>query len=180
MDLDEQLKVFRSRRFLAFPLAGALAWAAVGLACLYLSGFNAALFLFCATGSIVYVGLALSRLTGEYTASKGQPKNTFDSLFFLAVGSSLLVYAISIPFFMVDLTSLPLTVGILTGLMWMPTSWLIGHWIGVFHAVARTLGILALWYAFPELRFVCIPFYIVLVYAVTIVVLERRWNRIVA
>lgn len=127
-----------------------------------------------------YLGLALSRLTGEHAASKGQPRNTFDTLFFLAVGSALLVYAISIPFFLIEPTSLPLTVGILTGLMWMPTSWLIRNWIGVFHAVARTVGIVILWYALPDLRFVAIPFFIVLVYAITITVLERRWNRIAA
>ena len=52
--------------------------------------------------------------------------------------------------------------------MWMPTTWLIGHWIGVFHAVARTLGCMALWCALPDLRFVANPFLIVLIYAITI------------
>lgn len=179
-DLDTQLTRFRARRFLAFPLAGAIAWAAVGVAGLYLSGFNIALFLFCATGSIVYLGLALTRVTGEHQATTGQPRNTFDTLFFLAVGSALLVYAIAIPFFLIEPSSLPLTVGVLTGLMWMPTSWLIGHWIGVFHAVTRTVGAVVLWYALPEQRFVAIPFFIVLVYAVTIVVLEQRWRRLLA
>lgn len=177
-DLNEQLQRFRNRRFLAFPLAGAIAWAVVGIAGLSLSGFSIALVLFCATGSIVYLGLGLSRFTGEHVASKKEPKNTFDTLFFLAVGSALLVYAIAIPFFMIEPTSLPLTVGILTGLMWLPTSWMIGHWIGIFHAVARSLGIVFLWYALPELRFVTIPFYIVLIYAVTIFVLERRWRQL--
>ncbi len=177
-DLSEQLQRYRARRFLAFPLAGATAWAAVGIAGVYLSEFAAVLFLFIATGSIVYLGLILARFTGEHAAVKGEPKNRFDALFFLAVGGALLVYAIAIPFFLVDPTSLPLTVGILTGLMWMPTTWLIGHWIGVFHAVARTIGIVALWYALPDLRFVAIPFFIVGVYGVTIAVLEQRWKRI--
>ncbi len=179
-DLAEQLSRFRAQRFLAFPLAGALAWAAVGIAGIYLSGFSVEMFLFCATGSIVYVGLFLSRFTGEHASTKGLPRNPFDALFFLAVGSALLVYAIAIPFFLVEPTSLPLTVGILTGLMWMPTSWLMGHWVGIFHAVARTVGVVVLWYAFPDLRFVAIPFFIVLIYAVTIVVLESRWKRISA
>jgi hypothetical protein len=174
--LSLALDRFRRRRFLAFPLAGTLAWAAVGVAGLFLSGFAIELFLFCATGVIVYLGLGLSRFTGEHAASRGQPRNTFDTLFFLAVGSALLVYAIAIPFYLIEPTSLPLSVGILTGLMWLPTSWLIGHWVGVFHAVVRSLGTVVLWYAWPDLRFVAIPFFIVGVYAVTIVALERRWR----
>lgn len=178
--LDEQLRQFRTRRLLAFPLAGAIAWAVVGVAGFFLSGFAIAMVLFCATGSIVYMGLGLSRLTGEHAAGRSQPGNSFDVLFFLAVGSALLVYAIAIPFFMIEPSSLPLSVGILTGLMWLPTAWLMGHWAGIFHPVARTVGIVVLWYALPGLRYVAIPFYIVLIYAITIVLLEQRWRRVMA
>ena len=94
----------------------------------------------------------------------------------LAVGSALLAYGIAIPFYMSEPTSLPLGVGVLTGLMWLPTAWLVGHWVGVFHGVVRTVGCVALWYLFPEQRFVVIPFLIVAVYGVTIVLLERRWR----
>jgi len=174
--LDAQLEEFRSRRLIAFPLAGAIAWAIVGTAGLFLKGFAIEMLLFAATGSIVYLGLGLSRLTGEHAASRGQAKNAFDSLFFLAVGSALLAYGIAIPFYMTEPTSLPLGVGVLTGLMWLPTSWLMQHWVGVFHGVARTAGCVALWYLFPEHRFVAIPFLIVAVYAVTIVLLDQRWR----
>jgi hypothetical protein len=51
---------------------------------------------------------------------------------------ALLVYAIAIPFFLIERTSLPLTVGILTGLMWLPFSGMIQHWVGLFHGIART------------------------------------------
>lgn len=174
--LDTQLEEFRSRRLIAFPLAGAIAWTLVGTAGLFLHGFAIEMLLFAATGSIVYLGLGLSRLTGEHAATRGQARNAFDSLFFMSVGSALLAYAIAIPFYMTEPTSLPLGVGVLTGLMWLPTSWLIGHWAGIFHGVARTAGCVALWYLFPEHRFVAIPFLIVGVYAVTIVLLERRWR----
>lgn len=174
--LDVQLEEFRSRRFIAFPLAGAIAWAVVGTAGLLLHGFAIEMLLFAATGSTVSLGLGLSRLTGEHAASRGQPKNAFDGLFFAAVGSALLAYGIAIPFYMIEPTSLPLGVGVLTGLMWLPTSWLIGHWVGIFHGVVRTAGSVALWHLFPEHRFVAIPFLIVAVYAITIVMLERRWR----
>ena len=67
--------------------------------------------------------------------------------------------------------------GILSGLMWLPFSWIIDHWVGTFHAVARTALVTAVWYMFPRSRFVAIPAVIVALYAVTIVVLEVRWRR---
>lgn len=175
--LDEQRREFASRRFLAMPLAGTIAWIAAGIAGAVLSPVAATYALFIATGSIVYLGIALSRFTGEHFTDRSRPKNTFDQLFFMTVGMSLLVYAIAIPFFMRDYTSLPLTVGILAGLMWLPLSWIIEHWVGLFHAVARTVLVTLAWYMFPTQRFTVIPAVIVAVYAVTIVVLEQRWQQ---
>ena len=172
--LEEQKNDFKSRKLLATPIAGLLAWLVVGIASNFLSPTGKVWVLFIATGSIVYLGMFLSKFTGENFLQKDKPKNTFDTLFFLTVGQALLVYSIAIPFFLVDYSSLPLTVGILTGLMWLPVSWIIDHWIGIFHAVARTVVVLALWYLLPQQRFVAIPFAIVLIYLVTIIVLVKR------
>jgi ethanolamine transporter EutH len=120
--------------------------------------------------------LFLSRFTGENFLDKQRPKNVFDGLFLHTVAMAVLVYAI--PFFQADYTSLPLTVGILSGLMWLPFSWIIGHWVSAFHALTRTGLVTAAWYLFPTLRFVVIPAVIVMRYAVTIIVLEARWRRI--
>jgi hypothetical protein len=87
---------------------------------------------------------------------------------------SLLGYAMAIPFFLADRTSLPLTVGVLTGLTWVPISWAIRHWIGIAHAVARTGAILAAWYLWPGERYVVIPAVIVVLYAFAIVILMSR------
>jgi hypothetical protein len=175
--LDDQRREFADRRFLAMPLAGTIAWIAAGIAGAVLPPVEATYALFIATGSIVYLGLFLSRFTGEHFTDRSRPKNTFDRLFFMTVAMSLLVYAIAIPFFMRDYTSLPLTVGILAGLMWLPVSWIIEHWVGIFHSVARTVLVTAAWYLFPTQRFTVIPAVIVAVYAVTIAVLEQRWQR---
>lgn len=174
--LDEQRAEFARGRFMAMPLAGAIVWTIIGIAGALLPAFPAVLVLFIGTGSIVYLGMFISRFTGENFLDKSRPKNTFDKLFLLTVLMALLVFAIAIPFFLIDYTSLPLTVGILTGLMWVPFSWIVEHWIGVFHGVARTGLIVAAWYLFPDLRFVVIPAVIVGVYAVTIYVLEQRWR----
>ena len=136
--LDEQRAEYSSRRFLAMPLAGVLAWSAIGIGGALLPPVPAVLLLFIASGSTVYLGMFISRFTGERFLDRNKPKNAFDALFFHTVAMALLVYAIAVPFFLKDYTSLPLTVGILTGLMWLPLSWVIQHWVGVFHAVTRT------------------------------------------
>ena len=176
LTLEEQRREFAGRRMLAVPLAGLLAWLAVGVAGLLLPAAQVVWVLFGATGSIVYVGMLLARFTGEDFFRRNQPRNSFDSLFFYSVGMSLLVYAIALPFFGADYTSLPLTVGILTGLMWLPLSWIIEHWVGLFHGIVRTLGIVAAWLLFPGQRFVVIPFLIVILYGITILILEQRWR----
>jgi hypothetical protein len=176
--LEEQRREFARRRGVAMPLAGMVAWGIVGLAGAFLPPAPAVWVLFGATGSILFLGILFSRFTGENLLDKQRPKNVFDSLFLHAVAMAVLVYAIAIPFFQMDYTSLPLSVGILSGLMWLPLSWIIGHWVGTFHTLTRTALIVAVWYVFPLARFIAVPAVIVAVYAVTIVVLEVRWRRI--
>lgn len=176
--LDEQRAEYARRRGLAMPLAGLIAWTMIGIAGAFLPPILAVWSLFIGTGFIAYLGMMLSRFTGENFLARNKPKNAFDSLFFHGLAMALLVYAIAIPFFRVDYTSLPLTVGILAGLMWVPLSWIIQHWVGIFHAVVRTVLVTAAWYLAPHHRFVVIPAIIVGVYLVTIVILELRWRAV--
>ena len=178
--LEEQRIEYKKRRFLAMPIAGAIVWAIIGVAGMVLEPVQIVWTLFIGTGSIAYLGMFVSRFTGENFLDKTKPKNTFDNLFYITVAMALLVFSIAIPFLQTDYTSLPLSVGILTGLMWLPLSWAIEHWVGFFHGGVRTAGIVGLWYLFPDHRFVVIPFFIVAVYAVTMVVLEQRWRRLSA
>ena len=175
--LEEQRQEFGRRRMVAMPLAGTLAWAAVGLGAPLLNTLQSGLLLFVATGGIFYLGVLISRFTGEHLLSPRHPKNDFDRLFMAGVAMSLAVYAIAIPFYLVQPDSLPLTVGILTGLMWLPLSWILRHPVGCLHTGVRTVGVLAAWLLFPEARFEAVAAVIVAVYAVTLVVLERRWRR---
>ncbi|WP_248912300.1 DUF7010 family protein [Gelidibacter algens] len=97
--LEKQKQEFKQRKLLASPLAGLFAWLAVGISGLFFSDTISVWVLFIATGSIVYLAMAISKLTGEDFLDKSRPKNTFDKLFFLTVAQSILVYAIAIPFF---------------------------------------------------------------------------------
>ena len=172
--LEQQRIEFSNQKFLATPLAGLIVWTIIGFAGIFFSDFVAVWTIFIGTGSIVYLGLFLSKFTGENFLDKSKPKNEFDKLFLFTAGQAILVYSIAIPFFLVDYSSLPMTVGILTGLMWLPFSWIINHWIGIFHSLVRTISILIIWYALPQYRFVAIPFAIVLIYTITIIILKNR------
>jgi hypothetical protein len=174
LSLDEHRAHFARSPFLAMPIAGAVAWTAIGIAGLLLPVNLAAWALFIGTGTIFSLGVLVARFTGEDLLGKQRPGNPFDALFMRTVVMAWLVFAIAIPFFRIDPTSLPLTVGILAGLMWLPFGWMINHWVGTFHAVTRTVLCLAVWYAFPDERFVAIPAVIVATYLVTIGALARR------
>jgi len=62
--------------------------------------------------------------------------------------------------------------------MWVPFSWIIKHWLGVFHAVARITLVVSIWYLMPQARFTAIPAAVIAVYIVTIFVLENRRRRL--
>ena len=172
--LEEQRIEFSNRKFIATPLAGLIVWLIIGIAGITLPVRVTVWILFIGTGSIVYLALFLSKFTGENFLDKEKPKNEFDKLFLFTVGQAVLVYAIAIPFFLIDYTSLPMTVGILTGTMWLPFSWIINHWVGIFHSTVRTISVIGLWYLLPEYRFIAIPFVIVFIYIVTLIILKNR------
>ncbi|NNL08902.1 MAG: hypothetical protein HKP38_06740 [Croceitalea sp.] len=172
--LEVQREEFSNGKFIATPLAGLIVWGIIGFVGLFFSKTVAVWSIFIGTGSIVYIGLFLSKFTGENFLDKNKPKNVFDTLFLVTVCQAVLVYAIAIPFFIIDYSSLPLTVGILTGLMWLPFSWIVQHWVGYFHAISRTLLVLMFWYLLPEHRFVAIPFIIVFIYLITLIILRKR------
>src|SRR5262245_15675226 len=172
--LDDQRLAFARKRFLAMPIAGTIAWTLIGIAGAILPVDQAAWALFIGTGMIFGLGTVVARLTGEDLLGKKKESPEIDSLFMHVLGMAWLVFAIAIPFFRIEPTSLPLTVGILSGLMWVPFAWMIQHWVGLFHGIARTILVLIAWYAFPERRFIVIPAVIVAIYLVTIFVLATR------
>lgn len=180
LPLDQQHAAFVRHKFLAMPIAGTIAWTGIGMAGALLPLEAAAWALFIGTGMIFSLGVVVARFTGEDLLGRESKGNYFDKLFFHAVAMAVLVYSIAIPFFLVEPTSLPMSVGILSGLMWIPFSALINHWVGLFHGGARTVLLVVAHYAFPDQRFVIIPAIIVGLYLVTIVVLHRRYLAISA
>ena len=178
LSLEEQREDFKKNRFIAMPLAGTIVWALLGISAPFVSELTITWMLYIGTGAIFYLGAGLSYLTGERFFAKSVAKNSFDRLFFVGMIMSLMVFAIALPVAAIDHTTVPLSIGILAGLMWMPLSWAIEHWIGYFHTLTRTFGIVAAWYLFPDARVEAISAVIVAVYIVSLIILERRFQSI--
>ncbi len=163
------------RRSLSFPIAGTIAWTATGVFGAFLPVGQASIALFICTGMIFPLGLLIARFLREDVLST---KNDLDRLMGRSLIMVNLVWGIAIPFWLVEPSSLPLSVGILAGLHWIVFGWIIAHWVGLFHAVTRTILVVASWFLFPANRFVVIPAVIVSVYVVTICVLVTRPLRV--
>ena len=160
-----------SGRSISMPIAGAIVWTAAGILGALLPPGKAALALFICTGVTFPLGILVSRFTGENVLGK---ETELDTLMGLNVLTMNLVWAIAIPFYVVMPASLPLSLGIFPGLLWIIFGWIIQHPIGLFHGIARTVLVLAAWIAFPTQRFTLIPAIVVVMYAITIAVLARR------
>lgn len=165
---------FGRNRFIAMPIAGAVAWTVAGILGATLTEGQASMALFFCMASTLPLGAIFSRFTGDDFFGKNAPKNELDGLFMKGILMSNLVWAIAIPFWMMEKSSLPLAGGVLSCLMWVPFSWIIQHWVGTFHAVSRCALIAAAWFAFPSHRFTVIPAIIVVIYLISIWALLKR------
>ena len=171
--LNELRAEFGCIRILAMPIAGAVAWSAAGVFGAFLPEGPASFALFVCMPMVFPLGIFFARFTGEdLFGTKSQ--NELDGLFMLSLLMSNLVWGIAIPFWLIEPSSLPLSAGILAGLMWVPFSWILKHWVGLFHGIARTVLVVTAWFLFPDHRFVAIPAVIVIVYLISIAVLATR------
>src|SRR5690606_32227230 len=72
--LEEQKEEFKRGKLLATPIAGMIAWFIIGIGGIFLSPTGQALLLFIATGSIVYLGMFISKFTGRTLWINRSPK----------------------------------------------------------------------------------------------------------
>lgn len=175
--LEQQLIEFRSKRFLAMPLSGVIVWALIGGLSFVLTPYQQVMATFIGTGSIVYLAMAISRLTGENISfQKNTERNWFDSIFLAGVGMSFLVFAISIPLFLENYQALPFALAVQTGLMWLVFGVLAKAPVAYVHTVVRTVACVAAYLTVPEHSFWLQPLIVVLCYGFTIPVLELRYR----
>jgi len=155
-----------------------LVWAGIGVAGYILPEPQAVLAIYIGTGTIFYLALLVAKVLGEDILGRKRKGNLFDRIFLATIAMSALVYSLAIPFHIENPSSVPLSVGVLTGLMWLPFSVIASHWVGYFHTVTRTLLLVVAWYLFPEHRFTILPAIIVAIYLVSIIALAQRWRAI--
>ncbi len=161
---------FARQRPIAVPIAGAICWAVAGLFGAVLPVSSASIVMFICVGMIFPLSLLVGRVVHENVMARDE----LGDLLFKSIIAASLFWAVVIPFFIVDRSSVPLTLGIIFGMPWMILGWIIRHWIGAFHAIARTVLIVVAWFLFPEYRFVAIPGIIVVIYLISIFVLATR------
>ena len=156
-------------RSLSLPIAGSV-WAAVGVAGLILPDRPATLFLLFATGAMLPVALVLARALGERLLGNTNPLATLMGLSTLMVN---LLWVLHITVALEAPAFVPLTIGIGLGLHWVVFTWVIGHRVGVVHAIARTILVGAAWWLFPDSR-IAVAGAVIVAYVYSIVTLARR------
>jgi hypothetical protein len=162
-------------RSLALPLAGALVWAVIGIAALFLPQRPATLLLLFGSGAIFPLGLALAALLRERLMNNTNPLATLMELCVLMVN---LLWALHFTLLIRDPALLPLSLGIGLGLHWIVFGWIIGHPLGIVHTVLRTALATGLWWLFPAHPISAVAAAVVVAYLYAIGALAtRRRNR---
>lgn len=165
-DFDE-----RSKGAMSLPIAGMLVWCIVGVLGIFLPPKAAILALVFATGAIFPLGMGIARLRGEQLLENANPLARLMGVCVLMVN---LLWAVHIPLLMRAPEFVPLSLGIGLGLHWMVYSWIIDHPLGYRHAILRTAGLVAVWFAFPAHPVTASAAVVVAAYAITIVEMRMR------
>ncbi|MFB2648347.1 DUF7010 family protein [Shewanella mangrovisoli] len=175
--LDQQLIEYRQKRALAMPLSGMMVWGLLFILSFILPASQMVMATFIGTGSIVYLAMGVSRLTGENISfKKSTERNWFETVFLAAVGMSFLTFSISIPFFMENYLALPFALAVQTGLMWLVFGVLAAQKVAIVHAIVRTVACVVAFMLWPELSFQLQPLIVVVCYGFSIPLMERRWK----
>jgi hypothetical protein len=159
-----------------FPLAGAVYWAALGIAGYRLAPGDWILAAFIFSGTIFPLAWLLSRLGG---VDFMKDKTATGDILGPAFTSMLLFYPIAFAAAYGGAAQLvPLIVAIGMSQHWPIIGWSYGKpALYSAHAVVRALGALAIWALLPAGRFTLIPFWVAAVYLATVVAILMAWRR---
>lgn len=158
-------------RSIALPIAGAIVWSAAAVAGLVLEPRQALIALLFLTGLAFPLAMVLARPLGERLIDHPSPLAGLMGRSVLMVN---LLWAAHLTLFAIAPEVVSLSLGIALGLHWVVFGWVIGHGLGLAHALARTVFVAAAWWLFPDARVAAVALAVVAVYAATIVVLARR------
>ena len=161
----------RTKGSMSLPIAGALVWAAVAVLSLALPARTAVFALVFATGAIFPIALAIARMRGEKLIERVNPLSRLMGTCVLMVN---LLWGVHVPLLIFAPQFVPLSLGIGLGLHWAVYSWIIGHGLGLRHAIGRTISLVTVWLAFPDHRVTACSIVVVLAYAFTILEMRSR------
>jgi len=160
-----------SNRSMSMPIAGLLAWTCVGVLGCFLAYKLSLVALFICTGMIFPVSVGIGKMRGEEVLPS---KNPLAKLMGLSAMMVNLLWAVHIPLFLYAPQFVPLSLGISVGIHWVIYSWIIQHSLGIIHAVARTVLILAAWSFFEEQRLLAVSVVVVFMYIFTLYKMGSR------
>lgn len=156
---------------MSLPIAGMLVWSIVGVLGVILPPKAAILALVFATGAIFPLAMAIAKMRGEQLLENANPLARLMGVCVLMVN---LLWAVHVPLLMQAPQFVPLSLGIALGLHWMVYSWIINHPLGYRHAILRTVGLVAVWFAVPAHPVTASAAVVVAAYAITIAEMRRR------
>jgi hypothetical protein len=161
----------RARQSLSMPIGGLIVWSVVAVLGMLLPLKTAVLALVFATGTIFPIALVIARFRGEQLTDNPNPLARLMGTCVVMVN---LLWAVHIPLVLHAPQFVPLSLGVGLGLHWMVYSWIIAHPLGYQHAVVRTIGLLAVWFAFPAHLVTASAVVIVATYTVTLFQMHSR------
>lgn len=155
----------QSQRSLSLPIAGMFVWFTIGIAGLITSPQRSTLVLLGGTGAIFPTAIFIAKLRSENLFASANPLARLMGLCVLMVN---LLWAVHIVLLLKQPQFLPLSIGIGLGLHWIVYGWIVGHRLGIVHAILRTVLVTAAWLAFPVNTISAVAFAVVAVYAISI------------
>lgn len=161
----------RSKQSLSMPIGGLIVWSAVAVLGAFLPLKTGVLALVFATGAIFPIAMVIARIRGEQLIDNPNPLAKLMGTCVIMVN---LLWAVHIPLVVYAPKFVPLSLGVGLGLHWMVYSWIIAHPLGYQHAALRTIGLLAVWFAFPANLITASALVIVSTYAMTLFQMHSR------
>jgi hypothetical protein len=165
--LRDRLAAFvRLKGGFPIPLAGAIYWAALGLAGYRLSPGDWGLIAFVFSGSIFPLALLMAKLFGNAFM---KDRTAAGDVIIYAFVSMLLFWPIAVAALWQAVQLVPLILAIGMSQHWPVIGWSYGK-PGIYsaHAVVRAIGAFIIWVWLPEGRFTLIPFWVAATYLVTV------------
>ena len=153
------------------PLAGTMVWLIVGLVSLKLEYKLSVYILLFATGAMLPIALVIARFRKEALLASVNPLSKLMGLCVLMVN---LLWGVHFPLVFLAPEFVPLSLGVGLGLHWVVYSWVIGHPLGIIHAVLRTFLVVGAWFFFPESRIFAVSLAVVFAYSISLIQMLTR------